>query len=86
MKDNLFTDVFKEMVNIVDGTVSEISDMFKGQNPFDQQQVPMDDQIFQLETLDSKKAQDMIKQYGADEVERWMAKVEQAIQRRGLNA
>ena len=85
MKDNLFTDVFREMVNIVDGTVSEISDMFKGQNPVDQQQVPMDEQIVQYKTMDSQQAQDMIKQYGPDEVERWMEKVADAIKRRGLN-
>lgn len=86
MQSNIYDRVLSRMTEIIDKTSYNISDKFKGANPFDKQKVPMDEQIVQYKTMNSKEAQDMIKQYGADEVERWMAKVEQAIQRRGLNA
>ncbi len=86
METNLYDRVLSRMTEIIDKTSYNISDKFKGANPFDKQKVPMDEQIVQYKTMDSKEAQALIKQYGADEVERWMEKVASSIKRRGLNA
>tara|TARA_Y100000310_G_C20028871_1_gene510848 strand:+ start:142 stop:402 length:261 start_codon:yes stop_codon:yes gene_type:complete len=85
MLENFNTQVLNEIVSIVGKTSDTISGMFQGTAPFDKKPLSMDEQILKYKTLDQPKLQGMIQEFGEDEVEKWMGKIEQSIQRRGLN-
>ena len=86
MDRNIYDRVLERMDDIISKASLNISEKFKGSNPFDKQKIPMEEQIYEYKTMDDASLREKIDKYGIDEVERWMEKVEQAMQRRGLNA